>query len=123
MRHPPPPNCNLKTMSRKITYDTVTEAMQKLAERGYTLDFELQAQNECLYCHGNSIRLSADEFQIDEVHRFEGATDPGDSMIVYAISSPVYNVKGMVVDAYGVYADSDNSKIVEHLRKSGRYAN
>ena len=57
------------------------------------------------------------EFEIDETYRFEGETDPGDEMIVFAISSKKHNIKGVVINAYGVYSDSSTSKIVERLKK------
>jgi hypothetical protein len=36
-------------------------------------------------------------------------------MIVYAISSNKNNVKGVVVNAYGIYADNESSAIVKKL--------
>jgi regulator of cell morphogenesis and NO signaling len=98
-------------------YETVSEAINDLINRGYTTDFEILAEKECLVCHKTSSRLSPEEFEIDEIYRFEGSTDPGDEMIVYAISSTKHNIKGMVVNAYGSYSDSNKSKIVERLKK------
>lgn len=102
-------------MKRK-NYDTVTEAMADLKSLGYTLDFSiLTDEKECLICHSTSTVLSPDEFEIDSFYRFEGDSDPGDEMIVYAISSIKNNVKGVVVNAYGMYADNASSKIVKKL--------
>ena len=42
-------------------------------------------------------------------------TDPGDEMIVIAISSKQHDVKGLVVNGFGVYANSKISKITERL--------
>jgi len=99
------------------TYDTVTEATAALAKRGYTTDFELMTEKECLVCHQSSLFLSPEEFEIDELYRFEGNSDPGDEMIVYAISSKTHNIKGIVINAYGIYANPVTSKIVERLKK------
>lgn len=98
-------------------YDTVTEAVNDLMHRGYTTDFELQAGADCLQCNKSSTQLLPDDFEIDELYRFEGDTDPGDEMIVFAISSHKHNMKGLVVNAYGMYADTDNSKIVSLLKQ------
>lgn len=103
-------------MERK-SYDTVSEAVNDLVKRGYTTDFSLSTEKECLVCRKTSVELGKDDFQIDEIYRFEGETDPGDEMIVYALSSSKFNIKGIVVNAYGMYADSQNSKIVRHLHK------
>lgn len=98
------------------TYDTLTEAIQDLNHRGYTYDFSLLTEEDCIYCHSQNHSLRADEFVIDEVHRFEGETDPGDEMILYAISSTKDLLKGILMNAYGIYADSNHSKIVEKLQ-------
>jgi len=97
-------------------YDSVAEALNALAAKGYTTDFSLLKEQECIYCHNTSQSLSPDEFVIDEVHRFEGATDPDDEMIVYAISSEQYKIKGTLVNAFGAYADADTSHIIEKLK-------
>lgn len=98
-------------------YETVSEAINDLVKRGYTTDFKLLTVQDCLVCHQTVTQLSSDDFEIDETHRFEGDTDPGDEMIVHAISSKKYNMKGVVVNGYGIYADTNTSKIVAHLKK------
>lgn len=103
-------------MKTNIYYETVSEATNELAKRGYTVDFEIWKEKECLVCNQTSEQLSPEEFQIDETYRFEGNTDPGDAMIVYAISSKKYSIKGIVVNAYGMYSDTATSKIVERLQ-------
>lgn len=103
-------------MKMNITYETVGEAINALIKKGYTTDFEIMADTECLICNKTATQLSPDEFEIDETYRFEGNTDPGE-MIVFAISSTKYKMKGIIVNAYGMYSDSAKSKIVERLRK------
>lgn len=98
-------------------YDTVTEAISGLKKRGYSMDFNIQTEKECLICHSDELSLSAHEFQIDEVYRFEGDSDPGDEMIVYAISSDDHGAKGTLVNAYGAYSDGDTAAIVKHLHR------
>jgi hypothetical protein len=68
-----------------------------------------------LFCNKTAKELSPEEFEIDETYRFEGSSDPGDEMIVFAISSKKYNMKGIVVNAYGIYSNSESSKIVNRL--------
>jgi len=94
-------------------YETVSEAVNDLNKRGYTHDFNLG--EDCLVC-GEILSLSPDEFEIDEVYRFEGMTDPGDEMIVYAISSKQGTEKGVLVNGYGLYADRESSVIMKKLR-------
>ncbi|MCB9364913.1 MAG: phosphoribosylpyrophosphate synthetase [Flavobacteriales bacterium] len=98
-------------------YETVSEAINDLAKRGYTTDFKILTDQDCLMCHQTVTQLSPDDFEIDETHRFEGDTDPGDEMIVHAISSTKFNMKGVLVNGYGTYADSSTSKIVARLKR------
>ncbi len=100
---------------KKTAYETVTDAISGLVQRGYTHDLETEAGKDCLYCRNADIQLSPADFEIDEIHRFEGDSDPGDEMIVYAISSPTYKIKGYLVNAFGPYADSVSANLLEKL--------
>ena len=96
-------------------YETLSEAVNDLIKRGYTHDFNVHLEQECLVCNSSLTQLSPDEFEIDETYRFEGNTDPGDEMILFAISSKKHKIKGTLLNAYGLYSDSVTTKIVEKL--------
>jgi hypothetical protein len=95
------------------TYPTVTDTLSALKEEGYVLDFNLQP--DCVICNAPDMRLYPDEFVIDKFFRFEGASNPDDSAIVYAISS-ANGLKGTMIDAYGVYADSLTTEMINKLK-------
>jgi len=60
------------------------------------------------------------EVQIDSFYRFEGESDPADNAIVYAIET-FDGVKGLLVDAYGTYANhhvADFLTEVQRIEKS-----
>ncbi len=99
------------------TYDTLSLAVNDLIKRGYTADFLMMKEKDCLICQDNALELSPDEFEIDEVYRFEGMTDPADESIVFAISSSKHNLKGLVINSYGADFGYRSSKLVEHLHK------
>jgi len=94
-------------------YATLTEALDDLKRRGYTADFDLQPH--CIECAAHQLELHPDDFEITEVYRFEGANDPGDSNVVYAIEGK-NGMKGVLTDAYGMYSDSLTAKMLEKLR-------
>jgi hypothetical protein len=99
------------------TFDTLTEAIHDLKKRGYTNDFNLHP--EWIECPPLKVKFGPDEFHVDEVHRFEGMTDPDDSAVLYAVSSSS-GVKGLIVDAYGAYAASLNGGMIEKLKIDSR---
>ena len=94
------------------SYDTLSEAMTDLKKRGYTIDFNLSFDR--IICHETPINLMPAEFEIVEVYRFEGETNPSDSSILYAIESK-HGDKGVLVNAYGVYSDSVSDEMVKKL--------
>ena len=95
------------------TYDTVTEALKDLKLRGFTIDFNIAFDK--IICSENKICLNPNEFEITEVYRFEGDTDPGDENVVYAIESKDNNVKGTMSSAYGTYAESISTEMIQKL--------
>ena len=92
------------------SYDTVSQAVNELKQRGYTLDFNLK--NNCLECQGQE--LSSNDFEITEFYRFEGNSDPGDEAVVYAIESK-NGLKGVLVNAFGVYSESLGDEMIKKL--------
>ena len=94
-----------------ITYETVTEAVNGLKKRGFSLDFNLK--ENCLVCHED--KFNPDDFEIVEVYRFEGNTDPADEAVVYAIQS-VDGRKGVLVSGYGPSADSMSTEMAKKLQ-------
>ncbi|MFI5221551.1 MAG: hypothetical protein ACHQK8_04435, partial [Bacteroidia bacterium] len=70
-------------MTPKIYYETVSEAIKKLRDKGFTTDFNLE--ENCIVC--NLEKFKTDEFEITEIYRYEGDTDPADEATVYGIRS------------------------------------
>ena len=91
-------------------YDTVSQAVSGLKERGYTLDFNLKSNS--LECQGQ--KFNAKDFEITEFHRFEGNSDPGDEAVVYAIESK-NGMKCVLVNAFGVYSESLSDDMMKKL--------
>ncbi len=98
----------------KRNYDTLVEAINDLKSRGYVEDFN--RKENCLECKSNSLNITPKEFVVDEMYRFEGESNPADSSIVYAIVSEKHGLKGVLVDAFGIYADPATSEMIEKLR-------
>ena len=95
-----------------IYFSTLTEALDDLRRRGFTADFDLCSNR--LDCPAHQLELHPDEFEIVEVYRFEGASDPDDSEVVYAIESKT-GLKGVLIAAYGAYSDHISTEMLAKL--------
>ncbi len=95
------------------SYDTVTEAVNDLKERGFNVNFNLAFDK--LICLEDNFCLNPNEFEIVEVHRFEGVTNPSDEDVVYAVESKDEKIKGVVTSAFGLYADPVSNEMIQKL--------
>lgn len=91
-------------------YATVSQALAELNKKGYTVDFNLE--ENCIICHAG--KFKPEDFEIAEVYRYEGETDPADEATVYAIESKT-GVKGVLVTGYGMYDDSMSTELLHKL--------
>jgi hypothetical protein len=82
---------------------TLASCINKLVLDGYTENFKaaegglLSLKNERIY--------EPAQVHVVNFYRFEGASDPADNSILYAIETND-GIKGTLVDAYGPYADT-----------------
>lgn len=94
-------------------YTTLSQKMNELREEGYTEDFNLQ-QN-CIECRNGDFKVFTDEFKVDKYFRFEGESNPSDNAILYAISSDKHNLKGVLVNGYGIYSEPVTDEMLRKL--------
>ncbi len=88
----------------RYNYDTVSEAVRGLNNRGYTIDFNSE----------DPASYNPDDFEIVEVHRFEGDSDPADEAVVYAIEA-ANGLKGILVSGFGISSDSFSNTLLNKL--------
>ena len=93
------------------SYDTVTDAVNGLKQRGYTKDYNLE--ENCIVC--NEEKFHSEDFEIVEVYRFEGESDPADEAVVYAVESNKGD-KGILVAGYGISAEDMSIEMLKKLR-------
>ena|SRR5690554_1073582 len=98
-------------MNKKQNYDTLSQAINALKDRGFDKDVEIIDES--------NIRIGDKKFEdkdieIKEFHRFEGMSNPADMSIVYAISSKS-GEKGLLADAYGADASVKIAKFLKNV--------
>ena len=95
------------------SYTSLSEAINSLKDEGFTEDFNL-----CDAGVENKARKNihkAVDLNVVKYYRFEGQTNPDDSTILYAIETST-GEKGLLVDAYGVYAGNVSREMIEKLK-------
>lgn len=96
----------------KKHYISLSEATKGLKARGYKHDFNIKG--DCIECPSLQLQVAPEDFTVDEFHRFEGMSSVDDNSIVFAITSD-NGVKGLLVDAYGVYASNLSDRMIKRL--------
>jgi hypothetical protein len=105
-------------MAHPIEPTTLAGTVEQLARRGYTASFEPSAEG--LRVAGRDRAYPVEELSIRESYRFEGASDPDDMSVVYAIEA-ADGTRGVLVDAFGAYADPAVGRVLRdmHVRSTG----
>jgi hypothetical protein len=99
-------------------FTTLSEAMTDLRQRGYTEDFA--PDGDFLKVTSTEIvKYRSHEIIVDEFHRFEGPSDPGDEMTLYAISC-AGGMKGLFVSAQGTYSDEVSPELMAKFNVADR---
>ena len=94
-------------------YDSLSFAIEDLKKKGYNKDFN--QKEEYLECKQNGKNYAPSDFKITHTYRFEGMSSTGDNSVLYGIEA-ADGTKGLLVDAYGVYADSLSEEMIEKFR-------
>jgi hypothetical protein len=97
-------------MNQKFHYATITEAIEQLKKQGYTLDFNLEKNRLKVGEH----EYTADEFEIVDLYRYEGQSDPADEATVYALANKS-GIKGILVSGYGASANEASTETLKQL--------
>ena len=98
---------------------TLRRVVDELARRGYTEHF--RGVDGGLGALGSGQRFGPEDLTIRGYHRFEGTSDPDDMAIAYAIETRS-GVRGILVDAFGVYADPTTAAALKNVPILGKTA-
>ncbi len=101
-------------VTKQDTTKPLYQVVNELVKLGYTTEFVYERNS--LFCpKGNGkYFLKPKDLVITQIYRFEGMNDPSDSAVVYALQSSQGN-KGLLIDAYGVYADEHKVAFLKNI--------
>jgi len=91
---------------------TLASCINKLVLDGYTGNLNVTEQG--LFCIETDKHYKPQDVHIVNFFRFEGASDPADNSILYAIELSD-GTKGTLTDAYGPYADPQVEKFIKQV--------
>jgi hypothetical protein len=91
---------------------TLASCLNKLVLDGYEEDFKISDKG--LLALHKDVCYKPEDVHIKNYFRFEGASDPADNSILYAIETSD-GTKGTLTDAYGPYADAQLTKFMAQV--------
>ena len=93
--------------------DTLGDRMRELHTAGWIE--QLSVSDGGLRCDGCRCWARREDVTVDAVWRFEGASDPGDESILFAITMPCGH-RGILPATYGKDTEPDVADVVKRLR-------
>jgi len=91
---------------------TLASCLNKIVKDGYEENFKVT--DEGLQSLETGKIYKPDQVHIVNFFRFEGASDPSDSAILYVMETSD-GAKGSLTDAYGMYADAEIDKFIKDV--------
>ncbi len=92
---------------------TLTSVLEKLRITKRDNEFRMLPEG---FSTGNGKFYKADDLKILRTYRFEGASDPSDSTILYIIQAND-GMTGYSIDAYGAYSNHDDDGYDDFIRQ------
>jgi len=108
----------MEQISKTEDMKTMTSCMNKLQSDGYTVNFKIEDEHELISLDSEKT-YRPEQVHINNFYRFEGASDPDENSILYAIETND-GEKGMLTDAYGAYADLNVAKFIQEVENIGK---
>lgn len=109
------PNDGLNKDEKMKDYSSIMGVLKGLKMRGYSNYFYLFTN--IIECKKLQLQLYPEDFEVKEVYRFKGGSNPDDNPVLYVIESKE-GIKGVLVDALGTYAESHYLEVSAKLYRA-----
>ncbi|MGV3696651.1 hypothetical protein [Flavobacterium sp.] len=96
-------------MKNRYHYASVSKALEELKAKGFTVDFNLLEED---------IMKHPDNYEIVEIYRYEGDSNPDDESVVFGIKSNT-GEQGVFVAGFSANSESEAAKVLHELSIRG----
>ncbi len=86
--------------------ESMTQAIIRLRREGFKEDFSLEQNTLC--CHSDKMEIAAEDFDIEQVLRFDMDGDMDNDSMIYVITSDLYEKKGLLIYMRGKFYDEEH---------------
>ncbi|MBC8034637.1 MAG: hypothetical protein H7Y03_10855 [Chitinophagaceae bacterium] len=100
-------------MSKSTEMTTLSYVMEKLRVKRQDIEFTMTPEG---FTGNNGKFYKPEELKIIKTYRFEGESDPSDSIVLYIIEAND-GLIGYSLDAYGAYSNHDDEQYDDFIRK------
>ena len=94
--------------------ETLVEALEELRQLGFVEDIQVTEDGE-LCCRACGHCVHAEDMELLELRRLEGASDPGDMAAVLGVQCPGCGAKGSAVVRFGPEAGPGDEHVLRHI--------
>jgi hypothetical protein len=101
-----------------VPMEHLAQAVERLTMAGYCEDF--RAESGRLRAVGKGSLHEPESLVIEEIVRFEGASDPEDQAVLFALRSEPQGIRGTFVAAYGLYMDPLDGAMIRRFTDGRR---
>lgn len=101
----------MTTKSRPM--ETLSQAIDRLEREGYEHALRARTGGRLVAADGGEFR--PEELVVDEVVRFEGASDPDDQSVLLALRTPDGRMRGTFSAVYGPLCEPASAEALQRL--------
>ena len=96
-------------------FDEIAKIVDRLSAAGYTDDFRA-VPGGLIGSQDHQIH-TPESLVVDEVHRFEGTTDPGEEAILFALRCPGHGTRGTYTAPFGTDTPPADAEMIDRLQR------
>lgn len=86
--------------------ESMSQAILRLKSEGFEEEFSLEQNTLC--CHSDKMKIAAEDFDIEQVLRFDMDGNMENDSMVYVIVSELYEKRGLLIYMQGKFFNEED---------------